>query len=75
MMAAMSGNVEVARSLVAEHKANVQKGLRTNTVTGFDVGCTPLHVCMALSTTGHEDMLALHLNAGADINAQSKSGL
>ena len=75
-MADMSGNVEVARTLVAEHKANVQKGLRdTNTVIGFDVGCTPLHGCMTFSNTGHEEMLALHLNAGADINARSKSGL
>jgi len=75
-MAAMTGNVEVARTLVAEHKADVQMGTRdANTVTGFDVGCTPLHACMAFSTTGHEDMLALHLNARADINAQTKSGL
>jgi hypothetical protein len=74
MMAVMSGNVEVAQTLIAEHKADVRGQIRdTNTVIGFDAGCTPLHACMSINP--HEDMQALLLNSGADLNALSKSGL
>ena len=73
-IAALSGNVEVARALVAEHKANVRGQIRdTNTVTGFDAGGTPLHACMAFNP--HKDMRALLLKSGADLNAPSKSGM
>jgi len=73
-MAAISGNVEVGRALVAEHKANVRGQIRdTNTVTGFDAGGTPLHACMAFNP--HKDMRALLLKSGADLNAPSKSGM
>ena len=76
MMASISGNVEVVRALIAEHKVDVTTQLRdTNTVIGFEPGVTALHMAMACASTGHEDMLTLHLNAGADINAPSKSGL
>ena len=76
MLAALSGNVEVAHALVAEHKADVLVRLRdANTVTGFDAGSTPLHMCMAVVATGHDDMRALLVNSGAGIKAQSKSGL
>jgi ankyrin repeat protein len=74
LIAALSGNVEVARALVAEHKADVRGHLRdTNSVTGFDAGSTPLHACMCFNP--REDMQALLLNSGADLNAPSKSGL
>jgi len=74
MMAAFSGNVEVARALVAEHKADVRGQIRdTNTLTGFDADFTPLHACMSFNP--HEDMRALILNSGADLNAPSKSGI
>ena len=73
-MAAISENVEVARTLVAEHKADVRGHLRdTNTVTGFDAGGTPLHACMTFNP--HEDMRSLLLNSGADLNAPTKSGM
>ena len=73
-MAAMSGNVEVARALVAEHKADVRGHLRdTNSVTGFDAGSTPLHACMCFNP--HEDMRALLLKSGANLNARTKSGM
>ena len=73
-MAAMSGNVEVARALVAEHKVDVRGQTRnTNTVLGFDAGCTPLHACMAFNP--HEDMRALLLKSGANLNAPSRSGM
>ena len=73
-MAAMSGNVEVARALVAEHKVDVRGQLRNaDTAIGFDAGATPLHVCMGFNP--HEDMRALLLKSGANLNAPSKSGL
>ena len=73
-MAALSGNVEVARGLVTEHKVEVQTGLRdANTVLGLEAGCTPIHACMAFDRRG--DVLSLLLNSGSDLNAQSKSGL
>ena len=73
-MAALSGNMEVARALIDEHKVDVRAQLRnTNTVTGFDAGCTPLHACMCFNP--HEDMRALLLKSGANLNAPSKSGL
>ena len=73
-MAAMSGNVEVARALVAEHKVDVRGQLRNaDTAIGFGAGATPLHVCMGFNP--HEDMRALLLKSGADLNAPSKSGL
>ena len=78
-MAAASGNAEVARALITEHKADVHTRLREpHTVTGCDAGCTPLHMCMAFSTASHGDMLertSMLLNSGADINAQSKTGM
>jgi len=78
IMAAMSGNVQVAHALVAEHKADVHVRLRdADTVTGSDAGGTPLHACMAFAA-GHENILGfleLFLNAGVDINAQAKSGM
>ena len=74
LMAALSGNVEVAHALIDEHKVDVRGQLRdTNTVTGFDAGWTPLHACMGFYP--HEDMRALLLKSGADLNAPSKSGL
>ena len=73
-MATMSGNVEVARALIAKHKVDVRGQTRnTNTVMGFDTGCTPLHACMGFYP--HGDMRALLLKSGADLNAPSKSGL
>ena len=73
-MATMSGNVEVARALVAEHKADVRGKIRdSNTVLGFEAGMSPLHACMALN--GHEDMRALLLKSGANLNAPSKTGM
>mmetsp|Transcript_35470 Transcript_35470/g.82136 ORF Transcript_35470/g.82136 Transcript_35470/m.82136 type:complete len:779 (-) Transcript_35470:104-2440(-) len=75
-MAAFSGNVKVARVLVAEHKANASVQARDqNTILGLDVGCTPLHGCTAFAATGHEEMITLLLNSGADLNAQSKLGI
>jgi hypothetical protein len=75
-MASLSGNAEVVRTLVSEHKVDVHVPTRdVNSLTGFDIGCTPLHACMTFCTAGHADMLTLLLNAGADINAQSKSGM
>ena len=68
--------MEVGRALVAEHKANVRGQIRdTNTVTGFDIGCQPLHACVALAEAEHEKILSLLLDSGADVNAQSKAGM
>jgi hypothetical protein len=78
LMATMSGNVEVTRALVAEHKADVRGQLRnTITVMGFDAGGTPLHACVAFNPHKdmHEDMRALLQKPGVDLNAPSKSGV
>ena len=73
-MAALSGNGEVARALIDEHKVDVRGQLRnTNTVIGFDAGGTPLHVCMGFYP--HEDMPALLLKSGANLNAPTNSGV
>jgi hypothetical protein len=76
-MAAMSGNVEVARALVTKHKANVHVGIRdANTVTGFEPGATALHVVKSFGENeGNGELVELLLNAGADINVPSKQGL
>ena len=75
-MAAISGDVEVVRSLVTEHKADVHSRLRdVNTVTGFEAGGTPLHACTAFATTANGDISKPLLDAGADINAQTHTGM
>ena len=74
-MAAMSGNVEVTRALVTEHKADVRCQLReANPITGFEAGGSPMHACMAFDPHGNGDVRALLLNLGADLNAASNSG-
>ena len=75
-MAATTGNVEVARALVAEHKADVNVRLRdANTVIGYEAGSSLVHACVPFATTGQEAMLELLLDSGIDLNAQSNSGL
>ena len=77
-LAAVSGNVEVVRALITEHKADVlSRTQAVNTTIGFDVGTTPLHAAMAASPARHAPMLEVMLaSAGAgNINCQSKSGM
>ena len=76
LAAVVSGNVEVSRALVTEHKADLlAQCADKNTVTGFDAGCGLLHGSMSCCASKHGDMLAFLLDSGGDINAQSKAGL
>mmetsp|Transcript_10167 Transcript_10167/g.26619 ORF Transcript_10167/g.26619 Transcript_10167/m.26619 type:complete len:302 (-) Transcript_10167:1934-2839(-) len=75
-LACLSGNVEVARALITEHKADVHANFRDDDpMTGFGAGCQPLAGCMVCAPAGHEEILAVSLNSGADLNAQTKSGM
>ena len=72
--AAMVENVEVAAALLAQGADVHCKVRRFNTTTGFDIGCTALHLAVALCGDRAAEMVALLLRAGANVNAPSKSG-
>jgi ankyrin repeat protein len=75
-LATLSGNVSVARELIDTHGANVHVTTRQfHTTLGFDKGSTALFAAVAFCPSKHvDDMVALHLQAGADPNRCTKSG-
>jgi len=74
-LAATSGNLDVARSLIRDHCADVKSRTQERMhVIGLDSGVSPLHSAMCFGNKTHEAMLELLLGAGADLNTQSNTG-